>query len=118
MQRNKKLRKSKRTVIATSIAVGALVVGGTAALAAEFFSYHVQSGDTLSEIAQDYGTTVDALAELNNIADPNLIVVDNELLIRRSMMVRRLKVSPESMSSRRAPSRTVTPCRRSPRVLV
>ena len=38
-------------------------------------SYTVQSGDTLSQIAQDYGTTVDALASENNIANPNLIYV-------------------------------------------
>ncbi len=36
-------------------------------------SYIVQSGDTLSEIAGRYGTSYQALAELNGISNPNLI---------------------------------------------
>ncbi len=36
-------------------------------------SYTVQSGDTLSEIAARYGTSVNALARLNGIQNPNLI---------------------------------------------
>jgi len=35
--------------------------------------YTVKSGDTLSEIANQYGTTVQELAEINNITNPNLI---------------------------------------------
>ena len=35
--------------------------------------YTVQRGDTLSEIAQRYGTTVQEIASINNIANPNLI---------------------------------------------
>ena len=38
-------------------------------------------GDTLSEIALEYGTTVKRLVELNNIANPNLIYAGNTLLI-------------------------------------
>ncbi|WP_341483873.1 LysM domain-containing protein [Clostridium tertium] len=33
----------------------------------------VKEGDTLSEIAQRYGTTTERLAQINNISDPNLI---------------------------------------------
>ena len=40
---------------------------------ADYITYVVQSGDTLSEIAVRYGTTYQALAALNNISDPNLI---------------------------------------------
>lgn len=36
-------------------------------------TYTVKSGDTLSWIAQYFGTTVQEIASLNNIADPNLI---------------------------------------------
>lgn len=36
-------------------------------------TYMVQSGDTLSEIAQEYHTTVARLVALNHIANPNLI---------------------------------------------
>ena len=40
---------------------------------ADYITYVVQSGDTLSEIAVRYGTTYQTLAALNNISDPNLI---------------------------------------------
>lgn len=45
-------------------------------------SYTVKSGDTLSQIALDYGTTVDALVKLNNIADKNKIYVGQVLKIK------------------------------------
>lgn len=35
--------------------------------------YIIKSGDTLYDIARRYGTTAAALAELNNIADPDYI---------------------------------------------
>ncbi|MEH7418686.1 LysM peptidoglycan-binding domain-containing protein [Neobacillus drentensis] len=38
-------------------------------------TYTVQSGDTLSGIAKKFNTTVDELAKLNNIENPNLIYV-------------------------------------------
>ena len=44
-------------------------------------TYIVQRGDTLSLIARRYDTTVRALAELNGIVNPNLIYVDQRLLI-------------------------------------
>ncbi|RRK34505.1 LysM peptidoglycan-binding domain-containing protein [Schaedlerella arabinosiphila] len=40
---------------------------------ADYITYVVQSGDTLSEIAERYGTTYQTLASLNQISDPNLI---------------------------------------------
>lgn len=39
----------------------------------------VQPGDTLSQIAKDNGTTVEALVEANGIADPNRIYVGQEI---------------------------------------
>lgn len=39
----------------------------------DYISYVVQHGDTLSGIAQRFGTTTGALAALNNISNPNLI---------------------------------------------
>lgn len=41
----------------------------------------IKRGDTLSNIAIEYGTTVDRLVELNNIANPNLIFAGNTLLV-------------------------------------
>ena len=43
--------------------------------------YTVKSGDTLSEIAKKYGTTVNAIASANGISNPNLISVGQKLKI-------------------------------------
>lgn len=45
-------------------------------------TYKVKSGDTLSEIAQKFGTTVSKLASLNNIKNVNLIYAGQTLKIR------------------------------------
>ena len=42
---------------------------------ATYKTHKVVRGDTLSEIAQKYGTTVSYLAKLNNIKNVNLIYV-------------------------------------------
>ena len=44
-------------------------------------TYTVQSGDTLWEIAQLYGTTVTQLVRLNSIQNPNLIYPGQILLL-------------------------------------
>lgn len=50
-------------------------------------TYTIAPGDTLSGIAQKYGTTVNALASANNIANPNLIRAGASLSIPQSMGV-------------------------------
>jgi LysM repeat protein len=47
----------------------------------EPITYTVKSGDTLSAIALRFGTTVKAIADANNIPDPNLIHVGQVLKI-------------------------------------
>lgn len=44
-------------------------------------AYTVKSGDTLSKLAREYGTTVSRLVELNEIANPDLIYVGQELRV-------------------------------------
>lgn len=44
-------------------------------------TYTVKSGDTLSKIASQYGTTYQAIASLNGISDPNKIYVGQVLKI-------------------------------------
>ncbi len=43
--------------------------------------YIVKAGDTLAKIADEFQTTVDEIAALNNIADPNQIEVGQRLII-------------------------------------
>ena len=54
-----------------------------AAPAAEvpYTTYKILSGDNLTKIARQFGTTVDALVKLNNIANPNLIYAGADLKI-------------------------------------
>ena len=43
--------------------------------------YIVKPGDTLTKIADDHATTIDEIMALNNLSDPNTIVVGQKLLI-------------------------------------
>ena len=49
--------------------------------AQESKTYIVKPGDTLSEIAETYNTTVEKLAKLNNIKNVDLIFIDQVLVI-------------------------------------
>ena len=53
----------------------------TLTFAQETKIYTVKPGDTLSEIAETYNTTVEKLAKLNNIKNVDLIFVDQVLVI-------------------------------------
>ena len=44
-------------------------------------TYVVQAGDTLGAIAAEFGVTVDAIVQANEITDPNLIVPGETLVI-------------------------------------
>lgn len=48
-------------------------------------TYRIQSGDTLSQLAQRNGTTVSALAKANNISNPDLIIAGKTLQIPDGM---------------------------------
>ena len=43
--------------------------------------YVVKPGDTLGRIADEFATTVDEIMALNNLSDPNLIEVGQQLII-------------------------------------
>ena len=55
--------------------------------------YVVKKGDTLSKIAKKYKTTVAALAELNDISDPNYIVVNQVLIISGTAVEKKANTS-------------------------
>ena len=45
--------------------------------------YHtIESGETLTSIAKNFGTTVDALIALNDIKNPNLIIAGDSIRVR------------------------------------
>ena len=61
---------------------GLASIGATGVVAnADSLSYDVQSGDTLSEIAESNNLTVDKIVSDNNIADPNMIYVGQQLVL-------------------------------------
>lgn len=64
MKRN--VRKASSFILAAVMTVGA----ASAAFAGE---YKVQKGDCLAKIAPKYGTTWQVLADMNKLANPNLI---------------------------------------------
>ncbi len=49
--------------------------------AAQQQTYTVESGDTLSGIASRFGTTVEALVEANDIENPDVLMVGEELVV-------------------------------------
>jgi LysM repeat protein len=51
------------------------------AVSADGLQHTVSAGDTLSEIAVNYGVSVEIMVEINDIADPNLIVIGDVLQI-------------------------------------
>jgi LysM repeat protein len=53
----------------------------TAGPAPTFQTYVVRSGDTLGGIANRFGTTVRAIADLNGISDPTRLQIGQRLLI-------------------------------------
>ena len=48
--------------------------------------YTVEAGDTLNQIAKNYGVSVDELVKTNRIADPNKIAVGQQLTVPRASM--------------------------------
>lgn len=61
-----------------------LVIPTTSANNSQSIVYVVKSGDTLSQIALNFGTTVTAIADMNNITNINLIYVGQTLKIPSS----------------------------------
>jgi LysM repeat protein len=53
----------------------------TATPTAEIISHTVAKGENLLSIAQQYNTTVEAIVEANDIANPDLIFIGQVLII-------------------------------------
>ena len=78
--RHARPRRSSRRVVRT-LSIAGLGAGITAAGAGGAFAadYKVKAGDTLSEIAQANGADWHHLAKINNLKDPDLILIGQTL---------------------------------------
>lgn len=74
------------------------------AFADETITYTVKPGDTLSEIAEKYNTTVEKLAEKNKIEDIHLIFMNQVLVIEGTAST----VAPAATTEETAPVATET----------
>lgn len=66
---------------ATTVSPAATTATGGAAATGQPVEYTVAAGDNLAAIAARFGVTVDAIARLNNIADPNALRLGQVLKI-------------------------------------
>jgi len=58
---------------------------GEVQVASDGTLYQVRQGDTLWNLAVQYGTTVEAITQRNGLANPNLIYVGQQLIIPHSV---------------------------------
>lgn len=77
MQKN--TLKSKSKTIKLGVAIAAFAAALIAPAVANADSYTVKSGDTLSEIASTYNTTVEQVVSLNSISNVDFITVGQVL---------------------------------------
>lgn len=59
-------------------------ISSTTTVESTYISYVIKAGDTLSGIAQRYGTTWSVLASINNIKNPNLIYTGDTIKIPKT----------------------------------
>lgn len=81
---NTKTKNLKKLALVSGAVMGAMVIGATSANASTKIDQNhvrVEQGDTVSQIAKDNGTTVDALAQANHLTNPDLIFVGDNLVL-------------------------------------
>ena len=54
-----------------------------------YLVWRVREGETLSQIAQRFGTSTNLLATLNHLVDPDVISVDQRMLVPLDLEQRR-----------------------------
>jgi resuscitation-promoting factor RpfB len=98
--RHARPRRSSRRV-ARTITIAGLGAGITAAGAGAAFAtdYQVKAGDTLSEIAQANGADWHHLAKINNLKDPDLILIGQTLSLDG---VKKAAAAPKKVTAKRA----------------
>lgn len=73
------------SVVLVSCLVLNVLIGSASATIAASTTHEVQPGETLSQIAHTYGTSVNALVELNGLSNPNRIQAGQLLLIQQPL---------------------------------
>ena len=71
-----------KKVLLSAAALTGTIAGATAVANADTVT--VKAGDTVSELAQKYNTTVQTIQQLNNLNNPNLIFVGQQLKVNNN----------------------------------
>ena len=71
-----------KKVLLSAAALTCTIAGATAVANADTVT--VKAGDTVSELAQKYNTTVQTIQQLNNLNNPNLIFVGQQLKVNNN----------------------------------
>ncbi|MFC0627017.1 transglycosylase family protein [Kribbella deserti] len=107
--RPRRTRRVVRTLSIAGLGAGLTATGAGAAFAAD---YTVKPGDTLSEIAAQQGLDWQELARVNKLADPDLILIGQQLTLdgskRASTPVRPSTKKSERIVKKRSTERTST----------
>lgn len=81
---NTKTKNLKKLALVSGAIVGAMMIGATTANASTKIDQNhvrVEQGDTVSQIAKDNGTTVDAIVQANHLTNPDMIFVGDNLVL-------------------------------------
>ena len=81
---NTKTKNFKKLALVSGAMIGAMAIGATTANASTKIDQNhvrVEQGDTVSQIAKDNGTTVDAIVQANHLTNPNMIFVGDNLVL-------------------------------------
>ena len=68
-----------KKILVSAAALTGTIAGATVVANADTVT--VKAGDTVSELAQKYNTTVNTIQQLNNLSNPNLIFVGQQLKV-------------------------------------
>ena len=71
-----------KKVLVSAAALTGTIAGATAVASADTVT--VKAGDTVSELAQKYDTTVNTIQQLNNLKNPNMIFVGQQLKVNNN----------------------------------
>jgi LysM repeat protein len=94
-------RRVARTISIAGLGAGITAAGAGAAFATD---YTVKAGDTLSEIAQANGADWHQLAKINNLQDPDLILIGQTLTldgVKKATAPAPRKATPKKVESKK-----------------